>query len=99
MAAGPDMAGAAGRSAILCLCLATLLVISGCAASQPTWIKPGATTADLQRDLGDCEREATGPPPFHFWALNEDYDTARDRITRVKRQCMEVRGWRLVGPN
>ncbi len=82
--------GKVGAAAIL------LVVVTGCAASPPEWTKPGATSADLRRDLGDCEREATGPGPFRFWALSMDYDAATDRIARVRRQCMEARGWRLV---
>lgn len=73
-----------------------LVVVTGCATSQPEWTKRGATGADLRRDLGDCEREATGPSPFRFWALSMDYDAARDRIARVRSQCMEARGWRLA---
>jgi hypothetical protein len=78
------------------LCMAGLVGVLGCATAQPTWTKPGATCADLRRDLTDCEREATGPQPFHLWALSMDYDTAKDRIPRVKRQCMQARGWRLA---
>lgn len=81
------------------LCAATLLVVFGCATSRPDWTKPGATSADLRRDLADCERQATGPPLFHFRASNEDYETARDRIGRVKYRCMTARGWRLVSAN
>ena len=85
------------RRQTVALGMALVLAIGGCAASQPTWTKPGVTRADLRRDLVDCEREATGPPPFHVWALNMDYEAARDRIARLKRQCMQDRGWRLAG--
>jgi hypothetical protein len=89
----------AARRQTVALGIALVLAIGGCAASQPTWTKPGVTSADLRRDLVDCEREATGPPPFHFWALTMDYEAARDRIARRKRQCMQDRGWRLAGSN
>jgi hypothetical protein len=37
------------------------------------------------------EREGTGQPPFHFWALNESYESARERIGRLKNECMAAR--------
>ncbi|MGO8917646.1 MAG: hypothetical protein ACLQJR_17210 [Stellaceae bacterium] len=76
------------------LLLLVLLALSGCQTQPADWTKPGATDADLRRDLADCEREGTGRPPFHFWALNEGYETARDRIAPVKNECMAARGWR-----
>ncbi len=51
------------------------------------------TGVELRRDLADCERQATGPGPFRFKALSEDYETARDRIARERDRCMEDRGW------
>jgi hypothetical protein len=67
------------------------------------WVKPGATTAQLRRDLADCERVATGPTPFHFWALSLSYERARDQIAESKAACMTGRGWTPAaapdGPN
>jgi len=80
------------------LLLAALGTLSNCYSPEPTWTKPGASTSDLRRDLADCEREGTGLPPFHFWALNETYESARDRIARVKNACMEERGWQMAAP-
>jgi hypothetical protein len=51
-----------------------LLTLVGC--ETPQWAKPRATTAELRRDLADCERVATGPTPFHFWALSLSYKEA-----------------------
>jgi hypothetical protein len=76
--------------------VAILLALCGCATSPADWIKPGATRAELRRDLADCQRDATGPPPFHFRALDENYETARHRAVRLKHQCMEARGWRMA---
>ena len=76
------------------LCGLLLLVffsLTGC-ETEP-WVKPGATTAQLRRDLADCERVATGPTPFHFWALGLSYEGARDRIAERKAECMKERGW------
>ena len=78
------------------LLLAILPALFACQSQILKWTKPGASTADLRSDLADCEREGTGLPPFHFWALNETYETARERIARVKNECMEARGWRQV---
>jgi hypothetical protein len=75
------------------LLLAVLPALVDCDPRVAAWIKPGATTADLRRDLADCEREGTGLPPDHFWALNMTYEAARDRIKQVKEACMRSRGW------
>jgi hypothetical protein len=71
--------------------LLALFALAGC--ESPNWAKPGATTGELRRDLADCERVATGPTPFHFWALGLSYERARDRITERKAACMAGRGW------
>ena len=76
------------------LLLAIFPALAGCQPHAAEWTKPGATDADLRRDLADCEREGTGRPPFHFWALNESYESARERIGRLKNECMAARGWR-----
>jgi hypothetical protein len=79
---------------------ALLLLPLALVACQPPgaaeWTKPGATSGDLRSDLTDCLREGTGPPPFSFWALNENYDSARARIARLQDACMVARGWHPV---
>jgi hypothetical protein len=71
-----------------------LFALTACAAPPSEgWTKPGATTAELRRDLVDCERIATGEEGFHFRALNETYEEARDEIPRRKAECMRERGW------
>ena len=76
---------------------ALLLLPLALVACQPPgadqWTKPGASGAELRSDLADCQREGTGQPPFHFWALNESYDSARARIARLKDASMDARGW------
>ncbi len=62
------------------LCIAAILAICGCAPSRTDWTKPGMATAELKRDLADRERQTTGPGPFRFKALSEDYESARDQI-------------------
>jgi hypothetical protein len=71
--------------------------LMGC-ETEP-WVKPGATTAQLRRDLADCERVATGPTPFHFWALGLSYEAARNRIAGRKAACMMERGWMPSAPS
>lgn len=93
MSIGSGTRRTAAFVAIAALCAAGLLTLAGCAMEHADWTKPGASTSELRRDLADCEREATGPGPFHFWALNETYETARDRIPRVRNECMEAKGW------
>ena len=92
---GCESARAAGWAGTLFL--VALFAVSGCQPQTADWIKPGATSTDLTRDLADCEREGTGHSPFHFQALSEDYETARDQITRRKNACMKGRGWQPVG--
>jgi len=70
-----------------------LFALAGCEESA-YWSKPGATTVDLRRDLADCERVATGPTPFHFWALGLSDEAARNRIAERQADCMMERGWR-----
>src|SRR5260221_5121684 len=81
------------------LCIAAILAIGGCAPSRADWTRPGMTGAEFRRDLADCERQATGPGPFRFKALSEDYETARDRIARERDRCMEERGWQPSSTN
>ena len=76
------------------LCLAALC---GCQESDAGWSKPGASGAQLRRDLKDCKRVATGPGPFHFDALNRDYEGARDHIRQAENDCMMARGWSASG--
>jgi hypothetical protein len=71
--------------------LLALFALAGCESEY--WSKPSATTADLRRDLADCERVVTGPTPFHFWALGLSYEAARNRIAERKAICMNERGW------
>jgi hypothetical protein len=73
------------------LLLLVFFALMGC-ETEP-WVKPGATTAQLRRDLADCERVATGTTPFHFWALDLSYERARDRMVERKAECMKGRGW------
>ena len=82
-----------GRGAFAAFSLLMALSLPGCETRSTEWTKAGATAADLRRDLADCEREGTGEPPWHFWALTMSYEAARDRIARVKNECMEARGW------
>ena len=78
---------------LLCvLMLPLLFALAGCEESA-YWSKPGATTVDLRRDLASCERVATGPTPFHFWALGLSYEAARNRIAEREAACMMERGW------
>lgn len=88
--------GASGPRGKGCAAVILLLAVLGCAPPRADWTKPGATSADLRRDLAYCEGKATGPTPFHFWALNMDYETARDHISRVRGECMEAHGWQHV---
>ena len=78
------------------LALMVVAALFGCQSQAPVWTKSDATSADLRRDLADCEREGTGVPPYHFWALSESYEAARDRIARVKNECMKARGWQVI---
>lgn len=76
--------------------LLALLALAGCAPPAAGWTKPGATGTELRSDLIACEGVATNPQPFRFWALNMSYDGARDRVPRVRDECMVARGWQPV---
>ena len=85
----------AASATAICLWLA---VLGGCQSREQGWSKPGASVAELNRDLKDCKRIATGPGPFHFDALNRDYEGARDHIRAAESDCMKARGWSATGP-
>ena len=74
------------------LMFSLLLALAGCEESA-YWSKPSAPTAELKRDLADCERVATGSTPFRFWALGLSYEAARNRIAERQAACMNERGW------
>jgi hypothetical protein len=77
--------------------VAVLFALTACETAHEPWARPGTSEAVLRRDLADCEREATGPGPFHFEAwTGADYETVRARIVGKKIECMEARGWRLI---
>jgi hypothetical protein len=89
------VAGKSGKAAGRWAFLAALLLLAGCAAPPPPgWSKPGISTAEASRDLTACERYATGPAGFHFRALNQSYEEARDEIPRRRAACLSTRGWR-----
>ena len=74
--------------------LTALVALACCAApAPPGWTKLGASSAERSRDLADCERVATGEAGFHFRALNQTYEQARDEIPRRKAECLRDRGW------
>src|SRR5258708_25666900 len=60
--------------------IAAILAICGCAPSRTDWTKPGMATAELSRHLADRERQTTGPLPFRFKTLSQDYESAPDQI-------------------
>ena len=65
--------------------LVVLAASSGC-VSTASWVKPGATPADLERDSYECERDArqAQPPDNPFGpALRK----------QMFERCMKVRGW------
>ncbi|HZB91517.1 MAG TPA: hypothetical protein VE397_08755 [Stellaceae bacterium] len=76
--------------------LLALLALQGCEPPSAGWTKPGATGAELRSALIECEGVATNPQPFHFWAMNMSYDSARDQTARLQDQCMVAHGWRPV---
>lgn len=63
-----------------------LLALTACAAPTFTYEKRAATPAQLDRDLGQCKREAFRPSRFSIWPSGR-YDV--DALNR----CMERKGY------
>lgn len=78
--------------AVLVVGVLGMIVVSGCAG---TWKKPGATTADFDRDLDECTAAAREA------VLYERGPGERERLedrTHERRRarvdiCLEARGW------
>lgn len=72
----------------LVLTLALLLAACGTAAE---WKKPGASTAQRDQALRECEYEATKATAGIINSFEAGWMQAE-----IHRQCMEVRGYRVV---
>jgi hypothetical protein len=86
------------------------VLVGGCASTVPTrWEKPGAATADYERDSRACAEEAgtetltnrSAPGAF----VRDLFDDLKAKLAigepdRERRyvQCMETRGWRPAKP-
>jgi len=76
----------------------TLLSISGCAAGAPTtWVKSGASGADLARDKYACTQESrvgdvagTDETRAFFYGQNKLSQTEANRLYSM---CLQARGW------
>jgi hypothetical protein len=65
--------------------LATL-VLAACAGPTFTYDKRGMTPAQLDRDLGQCKREAFRPSRFAIWPSGR-------HDTEVLNRCMQRKGY------
>ncbi len=84
-----------GHFTILLLSLVVALLSAGCAGKQ-RWYKPGATQADFNRDVRECEiiahqlaREAT------IGGRHESLDT----FIKVYNNCIFQKGWSTFRPD
>lgn len=81
------MSGHQERGASPCTGLIlVVLALAACAAPTFTYDKRGTTPAQLDRDLGQCKREAFRPSRFAVWPSGR-YDI--DALNR----CMERKGY------
>jgi hypothetical protein len=62
------------------------LVLGACAEPTFTYDKRGATPAQLDRDLAQCQKQAFRPSRFSIWPSGR-YDA------EVLNRCMERRGY------
>jgi hypothetical protein len=70
------------------------LVLVGC--SHAAWEKPGATTADFNRDAAECEREADAKESVYGGSRLLGAPNTRG----FEERCLAARGWtRSRSPN
>jgi hypothetical protein len=62
-----------------------VLLLAGCATQpQYVWVKPGATEADFNTDVGYCRAQAFGVPGAMGNLL---------QVAAVQSACMQGKGW------
>jgi len=69
------------------LTLFVTVALAGCAQTEISWKKPGATEQDLAQDVDGCRSQARA-------AQGMTADAHRAAI--VYESCMEQKGWRRV---
>ena len=79
-----------------------VLLLAACGPT-PTWVKPGATEADLRTAITLCDREnihfgrelvpKTGPGDEVMVTRQRQYRRGAGEMMREK--CLESKGWRL----
>ena len=69
------------------LTLFVAVALAGCAQTETSWKKTGATEQDLAQDAAGCRSQATA-------AQGMTADSGRAAI--VYESCMEKKGWRRV---
>jgi hypothetical protein len=76
------------------LLAATTAILASCTQTEPiTWFKQGATDAERDRDLSECE--AIGAQQ-----AQSRYSTPTNYLLdvgRYKSKCMHLRGWQELG--
>ncbi len=76
------------------LLVVTTAMLASCTQSESiTWGKQGATDAERDRDLSECEAIANQTARGHY---STPYEYLLD-ISRHKRECMHERGWQESG--
>ena len=81
----------AARSRVVVLLLAGVLA-GGCGGVvAETWVKPGTTSQMLNRDVADCERQAS-VDPTHGQEQGA-YGLSVRKDDRVFTACMRARGY------
>jgi hypothetical protein len=71
------------------LALALLLPLGGCAKTR--WNRPGATQADFDHELAECD--AVADPTQNMPAAVPPFGVLHPVLTPAEQSCMRSRGW------
>lgn len=88
------------KTSVIVLIVAALS-LAGCATPTHNWAKAGATQADLDRDMYECQRDANMIPsrqsPYGGYVALVRERQDQDYRVHFSEQCLKSKGWRKVG--
>jgi hypothetical protein len=84
------------RGAALTGGIAIALALAACQNSPSEWTKPGASDADLQRAMQDCQAQAASLSQPVYDQRTQLVQIDPLDVTQRQTTCMFVSGWRLT---
>ncbi len=87
------------RNLLLLSCILGLYLV-GCASAPPLWVKPGATEADLEAAMNECDQRYVAsrlgihdPYIQEDQAINPVRRRGRGVMNLAQDLCLEKQGW------